>query len=142
MGTTHDGPTRVPPDAGDTRVVLDGRGLDVPGLVRLADAAAEPVVPPEALDRVRRGRASQGLEEAASFAGQAARRTQHATAAYATVLACELVTAVRALRLSRTPPTVPAFTVAAAALPPDTEDRPLTGDVTTAMELLPALAGL
>ncbi|MFF4543790.1 aromatic amino acid lyase [Streptomyces sp. NPDC001406] len=48
MGATHDGPTRVPPDAGDTRVV--------PGLVRLADAAAEPVVPPEALDRVRRAR--------------------------------------------------------------------------------------
>ncbi|MEU6067912.1 MULTISPECIES: hypothetical protein [Streptomyces] len=57
MGTTHDDDsTRVPPDAGDTRVVLDGRGLDVPGLVRLADAAAEPVVPPEALDRVRRAR--------------------------------------------------------------------------------------
>ncbi|MEV0178604.1 aromatic amino acid ammonia-lyase [Streptomyces sp. NPDC050625] len=85
---------------------------------------------------------SQGLEEAASFAGQAARQTQRATAAHATVLACELVTAVRALRLSRTPPTVPAFTVAAAALPPDTEDRPLTGDVTTAIDLLPVLAEL
>ncbi|MFJ3309794.1 hypothetical protein ACIPSA_43710 [Streptomyces sp. NPDC086549] len=54
----------MPPDTGDTRAVLDGRGLDVPGLVRLTDAAA--------------------------------------------------------------------------ALPPGTEDRPFTGDVTTVTELLPA----
>ncbi|MER6122859.1 aromatic amino acid lyase [Streptomyces sp. NPDC001795] len=83
---------------------------------------------------------SQGLEEAASFASQAARQTLRATDAYRTVLACELVVAVRALRLHPTPPAVPAFTVAAAALPPGTEDRPLTGDVTAAAELLPALA--
>ncbi|MGW2639812.1 aromatic amino acid ammonia-lyase [Streptomyces sp. NPDC001348] len=85
---------------------------------------------------------SHGLEEAASFAGQAARQTQRAADAHATVLACELVTAVRALRLLPVPPQVPAFTVAAAALPPGTEDRPLTGDVTTAAELLPVLAAL
>lgn len=85
---------------------------------------------------------SQGLEEAASFAGQAARQTGRAAAACATVLACELVTAVRALRLLPVPPSVPVFTVAAAALPPDTEDRPLTGDVAAAAELLPALAQL
>lgn len=85
---------------------------------------------------------SRGLEEAASFAGQAARQTLRATRAYATVLACELVAAVRALRLHPVPPPVPAFTLAAAALPAGTDDRPLTGDVTTATELLPALAEL
>ncbi|MFE0512241.1 hypothetical protein [Streptomyces sp. NPDC058964] len=93
----------------------------MPGLVRLADA---------------------GLEEAASFAGQAARRTRRAATACTTALACELVTEVGALRLLPVPPQVPAFAVAAAVLPPGTEDRPLTGDVTTAMDLLPVLAAL
>ncbi|MFE2097463.1 MULTISPECIES: aromatic amino acid ammonia-lyase [unclassified Streptomyces] len=85
---------------------------------------------------------SHGLEETASFAGQAARQTSRAAAAYATVLACELVLAVRALRFRPVPPAVTAFSVAAAALPPGTEDRPLTGDITTATELLPRLAEL
>ncbi|WP_309500693.1 aromatic amino acid lyase, partial [Streptomyces shenzhenensis] len=42
------------------RVVLDGNGLGLTGLVRLADAVAGPVVPPEALDRVRRAHESAG----------------------------------------------------------------------------------
>jgi histidine ammonia-lyase len=85
---------------------------------------------------------SHGLEEAAGFAGQAARQTARASTAYATVLACELVVAVRALRLHPVPPTSPAFVLAAAALPIGLEDRPLTGDITTATELLPLLAEL
>lgn len=95
---------------------------------------------------------SRGLEEAASFAGQAARQTLRATDAYTTVLACELVAAVRALRMHPHPPPHPhapsmpppteVFAVAAAALPAGTEDRPLTGDVTTAARLLPILAEL
>ncbi|MFI6038999.1 aromatic amino acid ammonia-lyase [Streptomyces sp. NPDC051315] len=85
---------------------------------------------------------SHGLEEAASFAGQAARQTLRATDAYDTVLACELVAAVRALRLHAAPPRVPAFTVADAALPGGLDDRPLTGDVTAAAALLPELAEL
>ncbi|MFE1310856.1 aromatic amino acid lyase [Streptomyces sp. NPDC058755] len=79
---------------------------------------------------------SHGLEETAGFAGQAARRTSRAAEAYAILLTCELVAVVRALRLHRVAPTVPAFTVAAAALQPSTEDRPLTGDITTATEPL------
>ncbi|MER5431427.1 aromatic amino acid lyase [Streptomyces sp. NPDC002588] len=85
---------------------------------------------------------ARGLEEAASFAGQAARQSLRATDAYATVLACELVTAVRALRMLSLPPRCAAFTVAAAALPFGTDDRPLTADLTAATELLPLLAGL
>ncbi|MER6785444.1 aromatic amino acid lyase [Streptomyces sp. NPDC000658] len=85
---------------------------------------------------------SRGLEEAASFAGQAARQTLRATEAYATVLACELVCAVRALRLHPEPPRVAALAVAAAALPEETRDRPLTDDVAAAVRLLPVLAGL
>ncbi|MCX4765686.1 aromatic amino acid lyase [Streptomyces sp. NBC_01275] len=85
---------------------------------------------------------SRGLEEAASFAGQAARQTQRATDAYATVLACELVAAVRALRMHPVPPPVAAFAAATAALPTGTDDRPLTGDVTAATELLSTLAEL
>ncbi|WP_037858576.1 aromatic amino acid lyase [Streptomyces sp. NRRL S-340] len=85
---------------------------------------------------------SHGLEEAASFASQAARQALRAVDAYATVLACELVVAVRALRRRARPPRTAAFAVAAAALPAGTEDRPLTADVTTATEILPVLAGL
>lgn len=85
---------------------------------------------------------SHGLEEAASFAGQAARQTLRATEAYRTVLGCELVAAVRALRMSGVPPTAAVFTVAAGALPDGTDDRPLTGDVTSAAETLPLLAQL
>ncbi|MEW2297481.1 aromatic amino acid lyase [Streptomyces sp. NPDC006743] len=85
---------------------------------------------------------SHGLEEAASFASQAARQALRAVDAYATVLACELVVAVRALRRRARPPRTAAFAVAAAALPAGTEDRPLTADVTTATGILPVLAAL
>ncbi|WP_314224332.1 aromatic amino acid lyase [Streptomyces zaehneri] len=90
---------------------------------------------------------SRGLEEAASFAGQAARQTSRATDAYATVLACELVVAVRALRMrpaqaESLPAPVAVLAAAKAVLPAATEDRPLTGDVTAATQLLPKLAEL
>lgn len=85
---------------------------------------------------------SRGLEEAASFAGQAARQALRATDAYATVLACELVNAVRALSLHPEPPSVSALAVAKAVLPAETQDRPLTDDVTAAVRLLPVLADL
>ncbi|MEV5491406.1 aromatic amino acid ammonia-lyase [Streptomyces bobili] len=83
---------------------------------------------------------SRGLEEAASFAGQAARQTLRAAEAYRTVLACELVSAVRALRMHAVPPEIAVFTFADEALPDGTDDRPLTGDVTAAAELLRLLA--
>lgn len=83
---------------------------------------------------------SRGLEEAASFAGQAARQTLRAAEAYRTVLACELVSAVRALRMHAVPPQIAVFTVVDEALPDGTDDRPLTGDVTVAAELLRLLA--
>jgi histidine ammonia-lyase len=56
VDTAADGPTRVPPPTGASgaRVVLDGTGLDIGGIVRLADGAAVPVVAPEALERARR----------------------------------------------------------------------------------------
>ncbi|GAA2663030.1 histidine ammonia-lyase [Streptomyces vastus] len=84
---------------------------------------------------------SQGVEEAASFATQAARKTLRLTDAYRQVLACELVAAVRALRRRGTapPPGTPAgraYTRAAEVLNPAMADRPLTGDVTTAAALL------
>ncbi|MER5294373.1 aromatic amino acid ammonia-lyase [Streptomyces pharetrae] len=85
---------------------------------------------------------SHGLEEAASFASQAARQSLRAVDAYRTVLACELVTAVRALRLHPAPPAVRAFTTAAEALPAGTDDRPLTTDLARAGELLATLAEL
>ncbi|MEU4086685.1 aromatic amino acid lyase [Streptomyces aureus] len=90
---------------------------------------------------------SQGMEEAATFSTQAARKSLRAAEPYRLVLACELVAAVRALRLRGTAP-VPgtpagrAYLRAAAALDPDMRDRPLTDDVTTAAALLDGFAEL
>ncbi len=88
---------------------------------------------------------SHGLEEAATFAPQAARQAARATDAYRLVLACELVTAVRALRQTphQLPPAVGALLDRVGPhLPADAEDRPLTADVAAAAALLPALAEL
>ncbi|MER5383290.1 aromatic amino acid ammonia-lyase [Streptomyces sp. NPDC002688] len=88
---------------------------------------------------------SQGMEEAATFATQAARKSLRLAQAYRLVLACELVAAVRALRLRGTPPApgTPAgraYERAAAVLDPDMRDRPLTDDVTDASALLDEFA--
>ncbi|WP_424531146.1 aromatic amino acid ammonia-lyase [Sphaerisporangium viridialbum] len=90
---------------------------------------------------------SRGVEEHASFAAQSARQTLQAATAYRLVLACELVTVVRALRRRGiTPdPSTPigtAFAAAAPRLDPRTEDRSLSEDVETAGMLLDALAGV
>jgi histidine ammonia-lyase len=69
-----------------------------------------------------------------------------APAAYQVVLACELLAALRALRLRGWRPAGAAlgaaFELAAAALSPDTADRPLDGDLAAAQLLLPGLAAL
>ncbi|MGW1535176.1 aromatic amino acid lyase [Streptomyces aureus] len=90
---------------------------------------------------------SQGMEEAATFSTQAARKSLRAAEPYRLVLACELVAAVRALRLRGTAPAPGttagrAYLRAAAALDPDMRDRPLTDDVTTAAALLDGFAEL
>lgn len=90
---------------------------------------------------------SQGMEEAATFATQAARKTLRLAQAYRLVLGCELVAAVRALRLrgdGPDPETVAgrAYARAAAELDPEMRDRPLTDDVAAAAALLDGLAGL
>jgi histidine ammonia-lyase len=90
---------------------------------------------------------SRGLEEQANFSTQAARAATETVAAYRVVLACELVAAVRALRMRgdvrwAAGPLREAYELAAAALDPRVEDRPLDGDVEGADRLLPALAAL
>lgn len=99
---------------------------------------------------------SRGVEDHAGFSTQSARATTDVTAAYRLVLACELVAAVRALRMRGTPPeagategSVPgsgvlgaAFALAADVLSASTEDRPLDDDLAVAQELLPQLASL
>lgn len=92
---------------------------------------------------------SRGLEDHASFSTQAARATVEVATAYTRVLACELVAAVRALRLRRRAglptasaatggpvPVEEALARAEEVLDPRTEDRPLTDDVDVAVELL------
>ncbi|MEE4543322.1 aromatic amino acid lyase [Streptomyces sp. V4-01] len=91
---------------------------------------------------------SRGTEEAASFATQAARQTLRTVEAYRLVLSCELVAAVRALRLqpgllAPDAPVSAALTAGVSGtLPAATEDRPLTADVAAAAGLLRTLADL
>lgn len=77
---------------------------------------------------------SLGAEEHASFAPQAADRLEAATRDASVVIACELVAAVRALRLTGHHIDLP--------LPDDLADRPLDADVDTALSLLPNLEHL
>ncbi|WP_155060575.1 aromatic amino acid ammonia-lyase [Streptomyces blattellae] len=84
---------------------------------------------------------SRGVEEQASFASLAARQTLRACGAYRLVVGCELVAAVRALRLRdlRPDPGLPvgrALELAESVLDDDLADRPLTDDVTAATALL------
>ncbi|RFU87854.1 histidine ammonia-lyase [Streptomyces triticagri] len=90
---------------------------------------------------------SRGVEEQASFASLAARQTLRVAEPYRLVVGCELVAAVRALRLRdlQPEPELPvgvAFRLAAELLDDDPADRPLTDDVTAAAGLLDRLAAL
>lgn len=89
---------------------------------------------------------SRGMEEQANFSTQAARAATESVAAYRIVLACELVAAVRALRMAgavlASGPLRVAYELAAVALEPRIEDRPLDEDVAVADRLLPNLAAL
>jgi histidine ammonia-lyase len=78
---------------------------------------------------------SRGAEEGASFASQAARQTLEAVGAYRTVLACELVAAVRALRMRGLAPDG-----MTARLPEGIADRDLTGDLDLAAAVLDEIA--
>lgn len=81
-----------------------------------------------------------GVENHASFTALAARQLDRALNHYATVVGCELVVAIRALRMAgRTLPTAAGqavFDRAAAVLPYDLADRPMSDDIAAAAELL------
>lgn len=83
---------------------------------------------------------SLGLEEHASFSTQAAWACERMVEQAPVVLGCELVAAVRALRMDpeRLPngPLREVFELAAAHLHEDRADRPLTDDVTAAVALV------
>ncbi|MGI5203528.1 aromatic amino acid ammonia-lyase [Spirillospora sp. CA-108201] len=89
---------------------------------------------------------SRGVEEHAGFSTQSARATTDAVAAYRLGLGCELVAAVRGLRMQgRAPsggPLRAAWDMAGAVLDPRIEDRPLDADIAAAADLLPHLARL
>jgi len=89
---------------------------------------------------------SRGVEEHAGFSTQSARASSEASIAYRAVLACELVAAVRVLRMQgRAPAAGPlraAFDAAAAVLDPGTTDRPLDGDLAAADRLLDGYASV
>ncbi|WP_051969214.1 aromatic amino acid lyase [Kitasatospora azatica] len=78
---------------------------------------------------------SRGVEEDASFASLAAKQALDAVSPYRIVLACELLAAVRALRLRGVEPAGPV-----GKLPDNSADRDLTEDIDQACELLDELA--
>jgi histidine ammonia-lyase len=89
---------------------------------------------------------SRGVEDHASFSTQAARQSRAAADAYRQVLACELVAAVRALRMRPADlvdvPVREAFDLADATLDQSTADRPFSEDLTKAAALLDTLADI
>ncbi|WP_275295752.1 aromatic amino acid ammonia-lyase [Amycolatopsis sp. La24] len=87
---------------------------------------------------------SRGIEDHASFSTQAARAATAAAGAYRQVLACELVAAVRALRIRKAElvdlPVRAAYAAAVEVLDERLEDRPLTDDIAKAAGVLDELA--
>jgi histidine ammonia-lyase len=87
---------------------------------------------------------SHGAEEHASFSPQAARAASGMVPRLRTVLACELVAAVRGLRQRGIKPAGDGlravFNRCLASLPADDEDRPLDTDVAAAEAVIAALA--
>jgi histidine ammonia-lyase len=87
---------------------------------------------------------SRGLEDHASFSTHAARSARAAAAAYRSALACELIGAVRALRMAGTEPERgalgPAFRHVARALPLIAEDHALSDEIAMARMLVGELA--
>ena len=82
---------------------------------------------------------SHGVENHASFAQLAARRTSRAIELLRTIVAAELVAATRAVRMRARPPSgLGALRLfeTAAVLPADTADRPLSDDLEAAARLL------
>ena len=81
-----------------------------------------------------------GIESHANFAGHSARRTSDALSRMSVAVSAELVLAVRALRLRGRPPAGPGvrglYDAAAARLDADMADRPLSGDLEAARQLL------
>ncbi len=82
---------------------------------------------------------SRGAEEHASFATQSAWHTTASVSPYETILACELLAAVRALHQRNIVPKGSLkrqYEMALAALDPDESDRPLDADIATAVATL------
>jgi histidine ammonia-lyase len=87
---------------------------------------------------------SRGAEEHAAFSPQAARAAAAMATRLGTVLACELVAAVRALRqrgaVPASEPLRAFYDQCLSAFPADDEDRPLDEDVAAAERVIAALA--
>jgi histidine ammonia-lyase len=81
-----------------------------------------------------------GIESHANFAGHSARRTSDALRRMAVAVSAELVLAVRALRLRGRPPAGSGlqrlYAAATGVLDADMRDRPLSGDLEAARQLL------
>jgi len=132
--------TGLPPFLGDGTAGASGvMALEYVAAAALGDLRA--LAAPAGLQSVV---VSRGVEEDASFASLAARQALGAAPPLRTLLACELVAAVRAARLGDVPSGELLRTAAdiCAQLPEQRQDRDLTADVELAERLLARLAGL
>lgn len=84
---------------------------------------------------------SRGVEEDASFAAQAVASLRSCVVEYRTVLACELVAAVRGLRMQErdAPESLAGVLAKCDGMPDGTMDRDLSEDLAIANQLLPSL---
>ncbi len=133
--------TGLPPFLGDGTAGASGvMALEYVAAAALGDLRA--LAAPAGLQSVV---VSRGVEEDASFASLAARQALGAVPPLRTLLACELVAAVRASRLGDVVPSGELLRTVAdicAQLPEQRQDRDLTADVELADRLLARLAGL
>jgi histidine ammonia-lyase len=83
---------------------------------------------------------SMGTEDHAPYATQSVFATQDAIDAARMVVACELITAVRAARKVDLGPSATKLVERCSTLPVDTSDRSLTSDIQIALSLLSSLA--
>jgi histidine ammonia-lyase len=130
--------TGLAPFLGDGTAGASG-GMIVEYVAASALAELRALAQPVALHTVT---LSRGVEEGASFASIAASHALAAIASYRTMLAAELVLAVRCVRLRELtlpPPLAGAFD-ACVGLSADVTDRDLTPDIATAETLLVELA--
>jgi histidine ammonia-lyase len=132
----------------DDAVTVDGATLSCAAVAAVARRGAPVAVAPSGLARAVASHEaavlSRGAEEHAAFSPQAARAAAAMVPRLRTMLACELVAAVRGLRQRAVTPSGArlraVYDQCRERLPPDDEDHPLDRDIAAAEQVIADLA--